>query len=139
MQALHDCLLLNENKKINVEDPIRIKKEILHLIKYGSVDIVSMAINIVIEISNSIPTFFDDSDYKILIKYSNCYLTSIIEDVEFLTRDDLNLLTSYANLVTYICNNQPKIVGKQFNEWKKYIRNNHLPEVRVCADFLQHT
>ncbi|MDA1532086.1 SIR2 family protein [Bacillus anthracis] len=139
IQALHDCLLLNENKKINVEDPIRIKKEILHLIKYGSVDIVSMAINIVIEISKSIPTFFDESDYKVLIKYSNCYLTSIIEDVEFLTRDDLNLLTSYANLVTYICNNQSKIVGKQFNEWKKYIRNNHLPEVRVCADFLQHT
>jgi len=95
-----------------------------------------MAINIVIEISKSIPTFLDDSDYKILIKYSNCYLTSIIEEVEFLTRGDLNLLTTYANLVTYICNNKSKIVGEQLNEWKKYIRNNHLPEIRVCGDFL---
>ncbi|WP_000711122.1 SIR2 family NAD-dependent protein deacylase (plasmid) [Bacillus cereus] len=138
MQALYHCLLLNENKKINV-DSVRVKNEIFQLIKYGSVDIVSMAIDIVIEIAKSIPSFFDNSDYEILIKYSNCYLTSLIEDVEFLTRSDLDLLARYANLVTYICNNKPKVVGEQFNEWKKYIRNNHLPEVRVCADYLEDT
>ncbi|EOO24944.1 hypothetical protein IIU_06517 [Bacillus cereus VD133] len=137
MQALYDCLLLNEHKKISVNS-VLIKTEILQLIKYGTVDIVSMAIDIIKDIAKYIPSVFNESDYKLLIKYANNYLRTINEgELEISTRDDLNLLTSYTNLVIYISKNKSSIVGEQFNEWKKYIRNNLLPEVRIWADFLE--
>ncbi|SCC24150.1 Protein of unknown function [Bacillus cereus] len=75
-----------------------------------------------------------------MIKYANSYLRTINEgELEISTRGDLNLLTSYTNLVIYISRNKSSIVGEQFNEWKKYIRNNLLPEVRIWADFLEDT
>lgn len=139
MQGLYDCLLLNERNKVSI-DTIQITTEILQLIKYGSLDIISMAINIVIEIINSIATVFDNSDYKLLIKNANSYLKSLNqENIVKFTRSDLKLLTSYTNLVTCIYINKPKVVGEQFNEWKKYIRNNPLPEVKIYADFLEDT
>lgn len=139
MQGLYDCLLLNERNKVSI-DTIQITTEILQLIKYGSMDKISMAINIVIEIINSIATVFDNGDYKLLIKNANSYLKSLNqENIVTFTRSDLKLLTSYTNLVTCIYINKPKVVGEQFNEWKKYIRNNPLPEVKICADFLENT
>ncbi|HDX9688829.1 TPA: SIR2 family protein [Bacillus thuringiensis] len=137
LQGLYDCLLLNERNKVSI-DTIQITTEILQLIKYGSMDKISMAINIVIEIINSIATVFDNGDYKLLIKNANSYLKSLNqENIVTFTRSDLKLLTSYTNLVTCIYINKPKVVGEQFNEWKKYIRNNPLPEVKICADFLE--
>ncbi|MCM3223656.1 SIR2 family protein [Bacillus cereus] len=139
LQSLYDCLLLNERNKVSI-DTIQIKNEILQLIKYGSMDMISIAIDMVTESINSVSTIFDNSDYELLIKNANSYLKSLNqENIVTFTRSDLKLLTSYTNLVTCIYINKPKLVGEQFNEWKNYIRKNPLPEVKICANFFEDT
>ncbi|MEI3892477.1 MULTISPECIES: SIR2 family protein [Bacillus] len=134
VKVLYDYLVFIDKGEI-VEDITAIKKELFSMMKYGSREVRKAAFNSIYYIMKNTTAIFDVNDYKIMIQYANNYLQRFKEGhVKVSTRDDFELIASFANLVAYMCKSKVEVVGDSFDDWKDYICTHRLPEVRTHAD-----
>ncbi|HDX9591009.1 TPA: SIR2 family protein [Bacillus pseudomycoides] len=134
VKVLYDYMVFIDKGEIK-EETTTIKRELFSMMKYGSKEVRKMVLDSIRYTMKNTSTIFDMNDYKVVIQYANNYLQGIKEgDVEVSTRDDFELISSFASLIAYICKSKEELVGSSFDEWKDYIRSHRLPEVRTYAD-----
>ncbi|NUU61256.1 SIR2 family NAD-dependent protein deacylase [Paenibacillus agri] len=131
---LYDYLVFIYKSEIYGDSTV-IKNELFNMMKYGSAKLQKITFD---SISHSLKNkidIFNISDCEFLVQYASNYLQGIKEtNIEIATRDDFELISSFSNLVSHMCKNKSDFVGNRLDEWKEYIRNHKLPEVRTHAD-----
>ncbi|MCY7962700.1 SIR2 family NAD-dependent protein deacylase [Bacillus inaquosorum] len=131
---LYDFLIFINKNQI-IEDSLPIKRELLSLLRYGSMKSVYESINSLGYILKNAPSILDDSDCEFIVSLANKYLIEIKNnEIELSTYEDFEMISAYACCVAYLISNKGYFVKNKLNEWKSFIENHKLPEVRVYAD-----
>ncbi|MCY8282858.1 SIR2 family protein [Bacillus inaquosorum] len=129
---LYDYLILVNKSEIS-DDMKTFKNELFNLLRYGSKQTICEAITSIHFILKNAPEIFDEFDCEFLITFANIFLEDLKGD-SISTYEDFETLSSFSVFVAYLIKNKKALIGNRLNEWKTYITNHKLPEVRVNSD-----
>ncbi|MEC1612684.1 SIR2 family protein [Bacillus mojavensis] len=130
---LYDYLILI-NKSQLFKDPIPIKTELFNLLRYGSAQSYESISSIGFIIKNA-PDVFNDTDYNYIISLANRFLDELKNnDFEITSYDDFEILAAFGFSVGYLIKHKNSQFKDDLNEWKNFIINHKLPEVRIYSD-----
>lgn len=133
---LYDYLVFIDKKEVQ-EEITTIKTELFNMIKYGSQEILKVAVDTLFYTIKNVPDVIETRDCEFIIDQVNNYLKRIKDgNVKILVADDFELIASFSKIIAYICKNKSEVTGNKLDEWKEYIRNHRLPEVRIQTDIL---
>ncbi|TWT00149.1 SIR2 family protein [Planomicrobium sp. CPCC 101079] len=128
--SLYDYTIFISKNELD-EDFNLIKNELFQILKYGHGESLNEAIHVFTKIVEMDSDLVDDSLISSIIDYLNKYLVALKEDETLIrTYHDFKLLGNYARLVAILIKYKSDYVGKHFDEWKNFILNHKLPEVR---------
>ncbi|WP_411738525.1 SIR2 family NAD-dependent protein deacylase [Peribacillus sp. S4] len=132
---LYDYLVFIEHKDL-MKDSELIKRELFSMMHFGSDDIFKVAVDTLRYCMKNIPNIFTESDCISLTYFVNEFLKSIKnENLTIATIKDFEIISSVSGLVAYAYKNQNLISKECLIEWREYINNHRLPEVRQFRDF----
>ncbi|MGD1413412.1 SIR2 family NAD-dependent protein deacylase [Bacillus stercoris] len=130
---LFDYLELIAKNEIVDEEPNLIIKEIFNMMIYGSNEIISMGIKTIIKIIKNYPDFLEDNDCKFIVDYSNNYLSKLMNK-DLTSLEEFELVSNFS-LMIGLLKKVKQICDDDLEEWKQYIENHRLPEVRVHFNY----
>ncbi|MFF2091225.1 SIR2 family protein [Paenibacillus sp. NPDC058174] len=131
---LYDYLVFIYKLEI-FEDVTFVKSELFNMMKYGLNKLQKIAFESTYYLLKNKIDIFNISDCEFLVQFATNYLQGIKEEnINIKTRDDFELISSLTSLVSYMCVVKSDFVGSRLDDWKEYIRNHKLPEVRTHAD-----
>lgn len=122
------------------EEPAPLINQLFAIVKYGSHDNKLVACDTIHLTIKLHPIIFSKEDCEFLIKFSNKYFYSIIENADLImSQDEFALLASISTLVTQLIINMNDNVGNELDHWIEFIKNNPLPEIRINSDYFIKT
>ena len=136
LQCLYDYLILVDNKKIPL-DSRKIKKELLNIMHYSYGEIFKSVLKTLQYSFKNTKNIYVLEDYQILKEFLDEYLSEIKNDnIIISSLEDFEIVSTMAALVTYLSKSENFMHTDSFDEWKEYIFNHRLPEVRKYEDLL---
>jgi len=128
VKVLYDYLIFIATKEID-EDSSKIKSELFNILKYGKDTVLIQVIKTLQYALKNANSIFSNSDYQIIIKCANNFLTGIKEGKLNISRmNDFSLVDSYTGLVARLAENN-LLNNEDYTNWEEFIRNHRLPEV----------
>ncbi|PFK46731.1 SIR2 family protein [Priestia megaterium] len=136
--VLYDYFVFIDKEEF-VTDINIIKTELFNIMKYGSLEVLKVILDSIRFTLKNTSNVFDINDFEEIINYLNNFLDGIkAGHVKVSTRDDFELIASFASMIAYMCKSKPDIIGNRIDGWKDYIRSHRLPEVRMHADIIDN-
>lgn len=136
LHCIYDYFALIDNQEIELESNV-FKSELLPILYYSSGDVFKSTIDSFKYSLKHTPNIFNENDCSLLLDFFKEYLELIKSDkIRFSTLKDFEVISSVAGLVTYLSRNNIINDNNTLKDWKEYIKNHNLPEVRKYSDLI---
>ncbi|QHM15343.1 SIR2 family NAD-dependent protein deacylase [Bacillus subtilis] len=128
--VLSDYLLLI-NKGDLQEEYQFILNELINMIKYGSNEVVMLGVKAINRVLLYASDFFDEETCDNIVRISSNYLNHVITKKGD-NEDILNfqIMANFAELIGNIHKEKKSTLSENIDQWKHYVENHRLPEIR---------